>query len=236
MAAARILAVEHVAEEPPGLVEEELRRAGLEVSVVRVHRRDPVPRSAAGLSGLVVMGGPMGVGDSGSLPHLRDELALVESALSLSLPVLGICLGSQLLAAALGARVSRGPAPEIGWAPVELSEAARADPLLGGLPPSFPALHWHGDVFALPGGAAHLARSAGTETQAFRRDRAYGLLFHLEAGRAQVEGMARAFGGDLLRAGVDPGLILRDTARFAAEGERLGRQVFGRFARLAIGG
>jgi len=236
MAAPRVLAIEHVAEEPPGLVEDELRRAGAEVDVVRVHRGDRVPVSAAGLAGLLVMGGPMGVAGSSLLPHLRDELALLESALAASVPTLGICLGSQLLAKALGAEVSTGPRPEIGWARVELSPAAAADPLLCGLPPSFPALHWHGDVFALPPGAAHLARSAQTENQAFRSGRACGLLFHLEAGRAQVAGMARAFAGELLRAGVDPGELLRDTSRLADEGERLGRHVFGRFARLVTGG
>ena len=233
---ARVLAVEHVAEEPPGLVADELRRAGATVEVARVHRGERVPRSSAGLDAVVIMGGPMGVLDLGTLPHLRDEVALLESALSRSLPVLGVCLGSQLLAHALGARVEPGPAPEIGWAEVELSDAARGDALLGGLPRSFPALHWHGDVFELPAGAAHLARSRATPNQAFRSGRAYGLLFHLEAIPAQVAGMARAFADELRRAGVGSEALLEDTGRFAPEAERLGREVFGRFARLATGG
>jgi len=233
---ARILAVEHVADEPPGLVADELRRAGAEVEVVRVHRGDPVPRTSTGLDGVVVMGGPMGISDLRALAHLRDEVALLESALSRSVPTLGVCLGSQLLAHALGARVAAGPAPEIGWAPVDLAEAALEDDLLGGLPRSFRALHWHGDVFELPAGAVHLARSGATERQAFRSGRAWGLLFHLEASAAQVARMASAFGGELERAGVDAGALLADTGRHAAEAERLGRHVFGRFARLATGG
>jgi len=233
--APRVVVVEHVAEEPPGLVGDELRRAGVEVAVVRVHRGEPVPRSAAGLSGVVVLGGPMGVPDLPSRPHLRDELALLESALALSVPALGICLGSQLLAHALGARVAAGPRPEIGWAPLALSDAARADPILGGVPSPFSALHWHGDVFDLPPGAVHLARSARTENQAFRSGRALGLLFHLEASAAQVEGMARAFPAELRAAGVEPEALLSDTARFAAPAEALGRRVFARFARVVAG-
>lgn len=231
-----VLVVEHVSEEPPGLIAEELSRAGAAVKVARVHRGDPVPRTAVGLAGVVVMGGPMGIGDIGSLAHLRDELALLESALSRTVPVLGICLGSQILARALGGRVAAGPRPEIGWAPLELSPAAALDPILRGVPSSFVALHWHGDVFDLPPGAVHLARSAPTENQAFRAGRAFGLLFHLEASPAQVGAMAESFGGELAAAGVEPRSLLADTERFAAEAQRLGRQVFGRFARLVIGG
>jgi len=236
VAVPRVVVVQHVAEEPPGLVEEELRGAGAAVELVRVHLGERVPRTAAGLSGVVVLGGPMGVGDLGSLPHLEDELALLGSSLALSLPTLGICLGSQLLAHALGARVRPGPRPEIGWAALELSGVGLADPLLGGLPPSFPALHWHGDVFELPAGAVHLARSARTENQAFRCGRALGLLFHLEASPAQVEGMARAFGRELEAAGVEVAALLADTARFAAPAQAHGRQVFRRFAALAAQG
>ncbi len=236
MSAPRVLAVEHVAEEPPGLVADELRRAGAAVEVVRVHRGDAVPRTAAGLAGLLVMGGPMGVADLPDLPHLRDELELLRSALARAVPVLGICLGSQLLASALGARVTRGARPEVGWANVELSAAAASDPILGGLPQAFPALHWHSDVFELPPGAVHLARSAMTENQAFRSGLAFGLLFHLEAGPAQVVAMARAFAGELAEAGVDAAVLRADTERLAQPGEQLGREVFGRFARLVTGG
>jgi len=236
MGTARVVAVEHCPEEPPGLVADELKRAGAAVEVVRVHRGDAVPRSAAGLAGLVVMGGPMGVADLPALAHLRDEMELVRSALSRGIPTLGICLGSQLVASALGARVSRAERPELGWGTVELSEAAAADPVFGGLPREFPALLWHGDVFELPPGAVRLARSALAENQAFRSGAALGILFHLEAGAAQVAAMARAFAGELSRAGVDPAALRADTERFAAAGERLGRDVFGRFARLVAGG
>lgn len=231
-----VLAVQHVAVEPPGAIEAAVRAAGLAFSVVRVDRGEPVPRSADGLGGLVVMGGPMGVRDAGRLPHLGDELRLLESALARGIPVLGVCLGSQLLAAALGATVERGPRPEIGWYPVTLEPAALEDPLFGPLPRRLAALHWHGDSFALPRGAVQLARSELTPCQAFRHGRAYGLLFHLEADAAQLEAMTLDLGEELEEAGVAEDQLLRGARLHLAEARRLGLGLFGRWAGLAKGG
>jgi len=231
-----VLCVQHVAAEPPGTVAEAVRGAGLALEVVRVDRGDTVRRSAEGLAGLVVMGGPMGVPQADRHPHLKEELRLVEAALSREVPVLGICLGSQLLAAALGARVERGPRQEIGWLPVSLEAAARQDPLFGPLPAELVALHWHGDVFDLPRGASSLARSPLTRHQAFRCGSAWGILFHLEADEAQVEAMARAFAEDLDEAGVSEDELLGGARKHLAAARRLGRGVFDRWATLAKGG
>jgi GMP synthase (glutamine-hydrolysing) len=225
-----------MAVEPPGSVAEAVRGAGLGLTVVRIDRGETVPRSAEGLAGLVVMGGPMDVPQADRYPHLKDELRLVESALKRSVPVLGICLGSQLLAAALGARVERGPRKELGWLPVSLEAEARHDPLFGPLPPELVALHWHGDVFDLPRGASSLARSSLTPHQAFRHGTAWGILFHLEADGAQVEDMARAFAQDLEEAGVSEDELLGGARKHLAAARRLGRGLFDRWATLAGGG
>jgi GMP synthase (glutamine-hydrolysing) len=228
----RVLAVQHVAVEPPSLVATALLGDGVSVEVVHPYRGEKVPAAATGLDGLVVMGGPMGVYEAERHPHLRDELRLLESALGRGLPVLGVCLGSQLLASALGARVEKGPAKEIGWYPVTLEPPAREDPLFAPLPGSFHALHWHGDVFELPRGAVRLARSERTANQAFRHGKAWGLLFHAEASARQVAEMAAAFEAELEEAGATSDAILHGARTHLAALERLARPLFRRWAAL----
>jgi GMP synthase (glutamine-hydrolysing) len=119
---------------------------------------------------------------------------LIEEVLRRDLPVLGVCLGSQLLAAALGARVRPGSDPEVGWLPVELEEGAAEDRLFSGLPRRFVAFHWHGDVFDVPAGATGLARSGRTPHQDFRSgDRAYGVLCQVEITKAILRGRVPGF-------------------------------------------
>jgi GMP synthase (glutamine-hydrolysing) len=137
------------------------------------------------VAGAVVMGGPMNVDEVERFPALAAEREWLAEAVRRELPVLGICLGAQLLARALSAEVRPGESKEIGFAPVEVSDPG--DPVLGGLAPSTDVLHWHGDVFDLPEGAQSLASSALTEHQAFRLGNAWGALFHPEADFALVE-------------------------------------------------
>jgi GMP synthase (glutamine-hydrolysing) len=197
------LIIQHVEPEGPGRILGAIHAAGASAHVLRVDRGDAVPRSLSGFDGLVVMGGPMGVGDASRLPHLRDELSLLEHTLGGQAPILGVCLGSQLLAAALGARVYSSGRKEIGWLDVDLTERGRADLAFSGVGARFRPLHWHGDVFDLPSGAVSLARSQMTEHQAFRAGEALGLLFHLEIVDGQVTAMAEAFSEELEGAGVD---------------------------------
>ncbi len=137
------------------------------------------------VAGAVVMGGPMNVDEVEQHPELATEREWLAEALRREMPLLGICLGAQLLARALGAEVRPGEGTELGFAPVEILDPD--DPLLGALAPSTPVLHWHGDVFDLPDGAQHLARSERTEVQAFRKGNAWGVLFHPEADFALLE-------------------------------------------------
>jgi GMP synthase (glutamine-hydrolysing) len=228
--------IQHVAEEGPGLVAVALGREGLAVEVTRVDLGEPVPEDLDGAAGLVVMGGPMGVYEVDRYPHLRDELRLVAAALRAGAPVLGVCLGSQILAAALGARVAPAPEKEIGWLPVTGTPAAAADALFGPLPPRFVALCWHGDAFELPAGATSLASSAKTEHQAFRYgDRAYGVLFHLEATEPVVKAMAGAFRDELAGAGVSVEALIAETRQHAAACAGIGVPFFQRWAALARG-
>jgi GMP synthase (glutamine-hydrolysing) len=229
--------VQHVAPEGPGLIEAALRSAGVEIELTRVHLGEPVPDDLGGASGLVVMGGPMGVYEADRFSHLRDEQRLIERALDLDVPVLGVCLGSELLAATLGARVYPGPQKEIGFFPVSLEEAARADALFADVEPVFTALHWHGDVFDLPTSAVSLAHSALTPHQGFRWGRhAYGLLFHLEATESQVRQMTSLFDDELRAARVDARTLLDSAPAHLATMAKNARSVFERWTGLLAPG
>lgn len=177
-----LLVIQHVPWEGPHRVLDAC--TGIEVRTVRPFAGQPLPAPDE-VAGAVAMGGPMSVHDVERHPGLEEEREWMVAALGREVPVLGICLGAQLLAGALGAEVRRAESPELGYAPVEILD--RDDPVLGGLAPSTTVLHWHGEVFDLPEGATRLARSAQTEVQAFRHGSAWGVLFHPEADFALLE-------------------------------------------------
>ena len=194
-----VLVLQHAAPEGPAAIGDALWRRGIVLRTIRIDQGATVPSSLEGAAGLVVMGGPMSAYDS--LPHIKAELRLIERALKEDQPILGVCLGSQLLAAALGARVYFSGRKEIGWHEVRLSEAARQDALWKGLDERFMAFHWHGDIFDLPKAATSLASSSLTAQQAFRAGKnAYGVLFHLEVGEPQVREMVATFSDELAAA------------------------------------
>jgi GMP synthase-like glutamine amidotransferase len=170
------------------------------------------------------MGGPMGVYDD--LPWLEAERMLLRAAVDAGLPVLGVCLGAQQLAAALGAEVVTGPEPECGMGEVHLTPAALSDPVFGPAPTPLPCVHWHGDTFSLPEGAVRLAGNHAYENQAFRFGaRAYGLQFHVE-----VTGSLVAHWGPHL----PPGVFIR--AADVAHVSRAGEGIVRRFVALAGNG
>jgi GMP synthase (glutamine-hydrolysing) len=165
-----------------------LAEAGLETEVVALYRGEPVPQTLSGDVPLVVMGGSMGVSDIGDPAHayLADEVALLRRQLAADAPVLGICLGAQLMAHAAGARVfpnvgSGGERVyEVGWGPVDFVTGG-GEPALAGLAARETMLHWHGDTFELPTGAVHLASTPACPNQAFRLGRrGFAVQFHPE--------------------------------------------------------
>jgi GMP synthase (glutamine-hydrolysing) len=175
-----VVVLQHIACEPPGEYEAVLRERGASLCRVELDEGEPLPNLSE-FDAIVAMGGPMSVNDDADLPWLTAEKRSIGAAVRAGVPYFGACLGVQLLAASLGARVYAGERPEVGVLPVTLTAEGAADPIFAGLPGSFPALQWHGDTFDLPEGAALLASSPAFPNQAFRFGRAaYGIQFHME--------------------------------------------------------
>jgi GMP synthase-like glutamine amidotransferase len=232
----RCLVLQHVAPEPPYALADALALADVDIDLRRIHHGDAVPDDIEDYDGLIVMGGPMSAASDDGFPSRVAEIALIESALASGTPTLGVCLGAQLLAAAAGARVYPGAGgPEIGWGPVVLSEECEQDDLLQGLPRVPEVMHWHGDTFDLPDGAALLASNDRYVNQAFRvGDRAWGLQFHLEVTADAVAAFVAAFGEELVRAGIDPQAILAATPGAIERLAETQRAVIDRFANILV--
>lgn len=175
--ARRVLAFRHTPLEHLGLIGDSLRSAGAAVEYADLYAGGGADVSSA--EALILMGGPMSANDD--LPYIRRELELIGAAVSRGTPVLGICLGAQLIAKALGASVYRNPVKELGWLPIRWSSAAARDALHQGLQGFDTVFHWHGETFDLPPGAERLASSDGCVNQAYRvGSKVYGFQYHLE--------------------------------------------------------
>ncbi len=227
---ARLLVVQQVAHEDSGAFGPMIDAAGFEQAVARMHEHDPVPEDPSAFDGILVLGGPMNVDQAERFPWLDDQLKLIASAVNGKIPVLGVCLGSQLVAAALGGRVYAGEKPEIGWYGLQLTKAAAEDPLLGGFPGSLEVFQWHGQTFDPPPGATLLAGSLLFPHQAFRAGQcAWGLQFHLEVTADHVGNWLEINHDEVQRAGVDPDAIINAAGDKLKRLEPLARQLFGRF-------
>lgn len=221
----RALAFRHVPGEHVGLIGAILDERGIAWRYADRFGQPAASPEWESATALIFLGGPMSANDD--LPYLREELRIIERAVADGKPVLGICLGAQLVARALGARVYRNPAKEIGWAPVAWREAAHSDPLFRGLTDREMLFHWHGETFDLPVGAVWLASSEACRHQAFRSGSAYGLQFHLEVTPEMISAWCAedANSGDVreLEAPINPHA---NPVRL----EELARLVFGRWA------
>jgi GMP synthase (glutamine-hydrolysing) len=230
-----ILVLQHAGCEPPGAYEDELLARQIPFARVLLDEDEELPDWRAN-AGIVAMGGGMSVNDEAEHPWLAPEKRLIAEAVAAGTPYWGVCLGAQLLAASLGARVAAGAAPEIGVLDVELTPAAAADPVFGPLPSSFATLQWHGETYELPPGAVQLARSARYEQQAFVVGRAYALQFHLEVD-AELAGewmRTPAFVAELERdQGADaPAALLAQMQVAEEDSVPLARELFARWLEL----
>ncbi len=183
----KLLVCQHVAHEILGTLNPLLKRAGFRIRYVNFGRHPDAQPSLDGYHGLILLGGPMSVYDSGRFPHLQTELNLIEEALRRNLPILGICLGAQLIAKVLGARVYGSEEKEIGWYEVSSTKEGSGDPLFGEFRGTETIFQWHGDTFDIPRSGVHLAFSRLCANQAFRYGaNVYGFQFHLEVDEPMI--------------------------------------------------
>ena len=188
--------IQHVAFEGSGAIGEWARERGHAVAITEQWSGAPLPKPDD-FDFLVIMGGPMSANNDAQFPWLAPEKKLIAEALRAQKPILGVCLGAQLLASVLGARVYKNQHKEIGWFPVRLTPEAR-ESILAELPETLTVLHWHGETFDLPEGAVRLASSEACVNQAFELDgKALGLQFHLEVGPEGLSKLIENSAGDI---------------------------------------
>lgn len=233
----RLLVFQHVPHEILGILDPQLRNAGFRIRYVNFGRQPDAVPDLSRYNGLIVLGGPMNCDQVARHRHLATEVLAIREAIRSGMPVLGICLGSQLLARALGAPVTRNPVKEIGWYPLLPTPAGSEDPLFRHFATEERIFQWHGDTFAIPQGAVHLARSPDCTNQAFRYgDNVYGLQFHLEVDEPMIHRWlhapvnVRELAG--LHGTIDPAVIVRETPGHIVRSRELGQQVFDSFIRL----
>jgi len=233
----KLLVFQHVPYEILGTFDPLLKNEGFRVRYINFGR-EPDPEVNIGkYDGLIVLGGPMNVSQTEKYPHLLVEERLLARALELDMPIMGICLGAQLLAKTLGAKVMRCPEKEIGWYDVTPTEAGLKDPVLGHFGGTRKIFEWHGDAFEVPEGAVGLAGSKAWPHQAFRYgEKAYGFQFHLEVNEALI---GRWLGTPRyleelsgMEGRTDPETIRRETALYIEQLKSLSANVFGSFIEI----
>jgi GMP synthase (glutamine-hydrolysing) len=221
---ATCLALRHVAFEDAGLLGDVLTARGVYLSYVDVGLGSLDKKALTDADLLVVLGGPIGVYESAEYPFLLDEIPALRARLDARRPTLGICLGAQLIAAALGARVAPGPAKEIGYAPIDLTEAGKHSVLapFDGVD----VLHWHGDNLDLPSGAERLASTKHCPTQAFMIGTdVLGLQFHIETKPQALESWLIGHALELSKAGIAPSSLRAQAAKSGEATAAAGRRV-----------
>ena len=230
----KLLVCRHVAFEILGTLDPLLRKAGFRIRYVNFGRHPEIKPVLDGYHGLVILGGPMNVDDVDRYPHLTTETRLVQEAIERDMPVLGICLGAQLVARALGARVRPNEGVEIGWYDVSPTNEGEIDPMLSHFQGTERLFQWHRDTFEIPDGAVRLATSTTCVNQAFRyQSNVYAFQFHLEVDEALIRRWLKVpihvRELESLRDAIDPEQIRRQTPNYIDRLKQLSDQVFGSF-------
>jgi GMP synthase (glutamine-hydrolysing) len=233
----KVLVLQHVPYEILGTLDPLLRGAGYRIRYVNFGRAPDVEPNVDKYQGVIILGGPMNVDMTDQYPHLDTEVRLIRRAAELGIPILGICLGAQLIAKALGAQVYKNPVKEIGWYNIELTDQGKDDPVLRHFEDSRLIFEWHGDTFDLPEGAVHLAKGSTCPHQAFRvGENIYGFQFHLEVDGALVE---RWLNTPVYRAEIEstnglicPHQVRAETAKNIDQLMALSQKVFGEFLNI----
>lgn len=225
---------QHVPYEPLGTLDPLLKEAGFRIRYVNFGRNPESRPSLDGYAALIILGGPMNSDQIESHPNLITEVELIQEAVSKDMSVLGICLGAQLLAKALGGSVQRNPRREIGWCSISLTESGKADPVLSSFADTQDVFQWHEDGIELPPEAEHLASSERSWVQAFRYgEHAYGFQFHLEVDQSLIERWLTVKANQAVlkaEAGrVSPDSVREETARCISALEAQSRNTFSRW-------
>lgn len=231
----RVLAIVHQRDAGPGVFREAIEEAGGELDEWTLAERPHPPGDPLGYDAVFVLGGAMNVDEGERHGWIAEEKALLRELLEREVPLLGLCLGGQLLAAAAGAEPGRAARPEIGWHRVEVTPEGEDDPLLGPLAPSFEAFQWHSYEFPLPAGAVPLARSEVCLQACRLGERAWAIQFHPEVSRADALHWIEDYEADpdAVRIGVDPAALGPETKRKIGAFNQLGRELCGRWLSTA---
>lgn len=231
----RVLAIVHQRDAGPGVFAEAIESAGGQLDEWTLAERPQPPANPLGYDAVLVLGGAMNVDEGDRHGWIAEEEALLRELLEREVPLLGLCLGGQLLAAAAGAKPRRASRPEIGWHRVDLTAEGEEDPLLGPLAPSFEAFQWHSYEFPLPPGAVPLARSEVCLQGCRIGERAWALQFHPEVSAADARHWIEDYRSDpdAVRIGVDPAVLGPETERKIGAFNRLGRELCGRWLTAA---
>jgi len=185
---AEILVLKHIEIEGPGSIGEFFKNTSWNLKIVDLSKGESLPGNFRNIRAIISLGGPMNAYEEDKYSFLKDETEFLQGALRSEIPILGICLGAQLLARACGAKIGKAPVKEIGWHKISLTEAGKSDPLFIALPNELEMFQWHEDTFGIPHGAAHLAESKSCPNQAFRFGKnAYGIQFHAEVNPEMIE-------------------------------------------------
>lgn len=228
-----VLFIQHGDTDKPGLLAEALANCRVGMEVCHPYAGEELPESLEGFAGLAIGGGAQSAYEVDKYPYFSRELELVREAAHLEKPAFGLCLGAQLMAAALGGNVRSAAKREIGFFPVTLDPIARYDPLWCDLPGEFRTAHWHGDIFDVPPAGMYLGSSALTPNQIFRYGRGlYGLQFHLEMTPEIFDEMVEDSRDDLTEAGADPDALRRQAWDVLPQLRETAETVFSRWAAM----